>query len=230
MSKYVIRPTRNGFGIYNGRTIFGHMRKIAERERLWEAENAAVFFATQDYHKQLDYRRLTTQVVSTDMMDPIASEEHIYTALVLAGKKPVNAVDEDDYRAPIVKQSSEQFDNILEPHLGKPISYVARTLFEERFMTWYGQQPQNADWIDPRREREYIPNQDRMGRNRYSSPLAVGAVSPGRIRGWLDSIGARATAIRRALFGPAPITAEQMQRAADAMNHPQSGIAATRRQ
>lgn len=228
MSKYIIRPTRNGFGIYNGRTLFGRMCKVAERERLWEAENAALYFATQDYHKQLDYRRVTTQVLSTDMMDPIASEEHIYTALVLAGKQPANALDEDDYRSPIVKNSSVEFDNILEPHLGKPVTHVARVLFEERFMTWYGQQPQNVDWIDPRREREYMPNQDRMGRNRYAHSTPTGAPSRGKIKQWIDSIGLRAAAIRSALFGPVPITAEMVKRAADQMN--QSGVSATRRQ
>ena len=154
MTSYTIRPTATGFGIFKGRTMFGRPKQVANRERLYDAEMYTLSLVAQDYHRELDYTRLTHQTMSTDMMNPRTSEEHIYVALSLAGKKPPGADDQDEFR-PMLRDTEEfkKFDNILGTHLGFPISYIARMMFEERFMTWYGQQ--NPNWIDPRREREF---------------------------------------------------------------------------
>jgi len=227
MSKYTIRPTRKGFGVYSGRTIFGRMKMIAEHERLWDAEVHTLHLVTQDYHRLLDYQRVTNQVMSTDMMEPRREEEHVYTALMLAGKKIPNADDtEDDYRRTEPKEDeTTKYDHILEPVLGKPLTQTARVMFEERLMTWYGQQ--NPGWIDPRREREFMPAQSRMGRNRYGMMAAAAAPPPPpTIKQWLNNLNARATLIRRAIFGPPPLTPEDIKRdAADfaAANVPQTG-------
>jgi hypothetical protein len=99
MSKYIIRPTRKGFGVYHGRTVFGRMKLVQEHERLWDAEQQTLHMVTQDHHRELDYRRVSNQVMSTNMMEPRNDEEHIYTALLPAGKKPAN-VDESEEFAP----------------------------------------------------------------------------------------------------------------------------------
>lgn len=191
MSTYTIRPTGKGFGVFSGRTWLGKPRIVADHERLFEAEMHALHCVTQDYHKQLDYHRLTNQTMTTEMMIPRTNEEHIYTALVLAGKRPFSTEDNDESNfAPRVRNPDDDraYEGILEAHLGKPISMVVRTMFEERFMTWYGQN--HPEWVDPRREREYDVGSMRRGRNRYNSAVAGAGVTmpPGLAKRFMKAL------------------------------------------
>lgn len=219
-TSYTIRPAGRGFGIYRGRTIFGRMREVAYHDRLWDAEQHCLSMVTQDYHKELDYRRITNQTMSTDMMLPRQDEEHLYTALLLAGKKPRDGDDmENEARFhPVDDLEFRKYDNILEPHFGKPISHTTRVMFEERFLTWYG--AHHPTWVDPRRERTYNPASDRYERNRYAgvaSPTG-GPPPPTAIKRWLASLGARVELIQRALFGPTPITKKEIEAASQAIS------------
>ena len=109
MTTYTIRPTSKGFGVFHGRTWLGRPKLVEEHDRLYSAEMHALHLVTQDYHKLLDYDRLSNQTMSTDMMKPRASEEHVYTALVLAGKRPPGGDTPDEeyaggtYAAPIAR-------------------------------------------------------------------------------------------------------------------------------
>lgn len=173
MSTYTIKPVGNGFAVYGAeRTRFlRRPKEVARHERLFEAEMHALHLVTQDYHKELDYARVANQIMSTEMCVPRANEEHIYTALSLAGRRPPSAADHEDRSlvAPHMarKGDDQAHESILEAHLGKPISMTTRVMFEERYMTWYGQN--NPDWVDPRREREYDVSTMRAGRNRYAN-------------------------------------------------------------
>jgi hypothetical protein len=215
MKTFTIRPTRRGFGVYSGRTIFGRMQLIEEHERLHTAEMHALHLVTKANHRLLDYDRVTHQTMSTAMCQPRTNEEHIYTALVLAGKKPRDAEDmEHEARfAPVEDPEYKKYDNILENHLGKPIPHTSRVMFEERFLTWYGRE--NPTWTDPRRERDYNPAMDRYGGNRYASNSVSAPTNPGAVKAWLKSIASRAAMIRHAIFGP---SADQYKRVAEAMD------------
>lgn len=225
MSTYLIRPNSRGFGIYLGRNWIGRPKLLQQHDRLFNAELATLHLVTQDYHKLLDYRRLTNQVMSTDMMEPRTSEEHVYTALLLAGKRPPGGDGSyDDISGFSPRHAAKdpadyhKYDNILEHHLGSPISHVARVMFEERFMTWYGRH--HPEWTDPRRERDYDIAAQQLGGNRYRTSEAAmsagyGSPNPGTVKKWLASLKFRKDALWQALFGP---TAKQMQQAAEAMN------------
>lgn len=217
MKAYTIRPTRKGFGIYSGRTILGRMKLVEEHERLFDAEQHALHLVTKANHRLLDYQRMPHQTMSTEQLQPRTNEEHIYTALLLAGKKLRSADDmerEAEF-APVEMPDAYKYDNILEHHLGKPISHVARVMFEERYMTWYGQN--HPEWVDPRRERNYDPVRARRGGNVYSSDnyAAKSPIEPSAVKRWLRSIASRASMIRHAIFGP---SADQYKRVAEAMN------------
>lgn len=201
MSTYTIRPTSKGFGVYGGRTWFGRPKLIEDHDRLYNAEQHALHLVTQDYHRLLDYHRLTNQTMSTDMMNPRVNEEHVYTALVLAGKKPASASGDEYQRGMKPALDGADYDKILESVLGKPISLTARVMFEERFMTWYGQQPANVGWVDPRREREYDVYRDALGRNRYRSSLAELVTETPALRGVSESLLTKLrSAMRKSVF------------------------------
>lgn len=230
MTTYHIRPNSKGFGVYKGRNWLGRPKLIEQHDRLFNAELHALNLVTQDYHKLLDYRRLTNQIMSTDMLEPRANEEHIYTALLLAGKRPVGGdgtFDEISGFSPratpkSVHEEAFKYDNILEAHLGKPISHIARVMFEERFMTWYGNH--HPEWTDPRRERDYDVARDQLGANRYRNQIIVESEArrrdPGFMKRWMAEFNKRRAQIFQSIFGP---SAKQMTEAAQAMSGETAG-------
>lgn len=216
MTTYNIRPYGDGFGIFKGRTIFGRPKLIQKHERLFDAEMHTLHLVTQDYHRELDYVRLTHQVMSTDMMQPRANEEHVYTALLLAGKRPHSPNDDEAPRITRGEHDPEfkKYDNILENHLGTPISLVARAMFEERFMTWYGQH--HPEWVDPRREREYDVSRAMSGRNRYASQVGFGSAPVPKKKPLGMRMRQKLYDIRMRMFGPKKSDSNEAQAASSA--------------